>query len=407
MYKTVSGDTFDTISRKVYGVESQSSIIAKANPGVSEPISAGTEIILPTSSLTPVDKLQTTNNNSKTEVALLIDGERFRFWSELQLTRSIDSMDVVKFSAPYDSKNKLFRNLFRPFSFKSVVITVGGEPLFTGVMLSPASLINDSKVISVNCYALPAVLNDSVMPASSYPIAYDNLTIKEWATILGEPFGIDNKFDSPIGVPFERIAIYSKQSVLSFLITLAKQRNLIISNTPRGKLLFHQSVDPGSPVAILRQGEPPLQSVKPVYNPQQYYSHITGIRPTELGRRGIQFTVKNPLLSGVLRVMTFQVPDVSDADVQTAVLAKMGRMFGNMVSYNISVPTWFDAKGNLWKPNTTIILHAHDAMIWTDYEFIIRNVDFRNTKNSLSVTMNLVLPGSFSGKIPKRLPWDE
>ena len=36
-YKILPGDTFEIISRKVYGVETKASIIAGANPGLSEP----------------------------------------------------------------------------------------------------------------------------------------------------------------------------------------------------------------------------------------------------------------------------------------------------------------------------------------------------------------------------------
>lgn len=34
-YKVVQGDTFDRISRKVFGVETKADLIQKANPGVA------------------------------------------------------------------------------------------------------------------------------------------------------------------------------------------------------------------------------------------------------------------------------------------------------------------------------------------------------------------------------------
>ena len=101
------------------------------------------------------------------------------------------------------------------------------------------------------------------------------------------------------------------------------------------------------------------------------------------------------------------MPDTQDADVKAAVEAKIGRMFGNVAFYSITLSTWRDSKNNLWKPNTTLKLNAPAAMIYTDYEFIIRSVRFEQNSISQTATLNLVMPGTFSGKIPETLPWDE
>ena len=116
--------------------------------------------------------------------------------------------------------------------------------------------------------------------------------------------------------------------------------------------------------------------------------------------------MQNPRLNGVLRPMTFDVPDTIDSTVKAAVEAKAGRMFANIVSYDVRVATHRDPNGTRWKSNTTIILRAPDAMVYNDYEFIIRSVDFEKDDKTETATLNLVLPGSFSGKIPDSLPWD-
>jgi len=408
MYNTIVGDTYELIARKVYGFERDANLIRSANPGVIEPLVAGVQLIIPEQQDTPSNVQQSTRAANNSEVAILIDGTRVRFWKDLRITRALDAMDIVEFSAPFDSKNSNFRSTFRPMSYRVVTITIGGVVLFTGRMVSVVPVVDDkNKNVSVSCYSLPGILNDTAMPASSYPVSYDDLNLKEIAINLCKPFGISVEFTGPIGAKFERVAIKSNETVLSFLIELSKQRNLIISSTPSGKLLFHQSINAGASIEILRQGQPPFQSVTPLFSPQSYYSHITGIKPTATGQEGSQITVKNPLLGDVLRVMTFDVNDTPDGAVKSAVEAKMGRMFGNVVSYNVSVPTWHTKSGNLWEPNKTIILNAPDAMIYNDYEFVIRNVSFTNNDTSLSAIMNVVIPGAFAGKIPDSLPWDE
>ena len=82
-------------------------------------------------------------------------------------------------------------------------------------------------------------------------------------------------------------------------------------------------------------------------------------------------------------------------------------MFGDMAAYSIRVATWRDPDGALWAPNTTITLLAPGAMVYKEYEFVIRAVEFEGNRAARVATLELVIPGSFSGKIPEVLPWDE
>lgn len=407
-YSVITGDTFESISRKKYGTEKEADRIARANPGVAEPLTAGTTLTVPTLPDAPQNIQQTAESSTDDEVAILIDGKRFRFWDKVRITRAIDAMDTVEFGAPFDADAPGFRETFRPFSFKTVVITVGGTPLFTGTMVAVSPVLeNAKKVISVSGYSLPGVLNDCTSPASSFPLEFDNQGLREIATAMAAPFGISVDFQADQGAVFERVASEPGKKVLAFLTELAKQRNLIISSSSRGKLTFLQSSEGGQPVARLQQGIAPVLSVTPFFSPQEYYSHITGIEPVVVGLAGSQFTVKNPRLLGVTRPLTFNAPDTLDADVKSAVEAKAGRMFGNMVSYSVRVATWRDPSGKLWEPNTAIKLLAPDAMIYKEYEFIIRSIEFSRDRATETATLNLVIPGSFSGKIPGALPWDE
>jgi len=407
-YTVISGDTFELIARKKYGTEQNASNVALANPGVYEPLTPGTELIIPEIPNAPKDKQQQTASNNNEEVALLIDGKRFKFWDKIRFTDTLDSIDIVEFSAPFDVNLPGFKETFRPFSYQSVVVTVGGDPIFTGTMLTPVPVIeNDNKIISVSCYSLPGVLNDCTPPASMLDkLEFNDQYLREIITTLIAPFGIVVDIQADQGAIFEIVATDPDKKILIFIIELLKQRNLILTNDEQGKLVIWQSVKTGNPVAILRQGATPVLSVTPSFEPQNYYSHITGIDPVTVGLDGSQFTVKNPRLSGVVRPFIFKVPDTIDSTIKAAVEAKAGRMFGNLVSYVVRVNTWRDSTGNRWKSNTTIILQAPDAMIYNEYEFIIRSVDFEKDDKTETATLNLVLPGSFSGEIPDTLPWD-
>lgn len=406
-YSVVVNDTFAKISRKVYGTEIRASQIARSNPGAIEPLNAGTLLTIP--DIPGAPKLLTANNTNtdEDEVTITIDRVRFRFWESVQITRSIDSPDTVSFDAPFEPDLPNFRETFRPFSFKEIRVTVGDIVVFTGtLLLTPPLLEPDRRLVNISGYSRPGVLADCTSPASSLEqLEFNDQGLQQIAGTLAAPFGVSVVFDANQGDIFERVAINPAQKISDFLITLAKQRNLIMSNTTEGELLFLTSVSLGTPVARLTQGNAPLVEVEAFFSPQDYYSHVTAISSVQVGDDGGKFTVKNPFFNTSLRSLTFNAPD-SEGSSKVAAEAKLGRMFGNATAYTVTVATWRDSRGALWEPNTTITVTAPGAMIYTEYEFIVREVSFEVTSTARTATLGLVLPGSFSGEVPRTLPWD-
>lgn len=404
-YTVQQGDTFDAISRRVYGVETGVGLIKSANPGASDPPVAGSSLVIPDAvqSLPPVAP-----SVDPEEVALRLNGERFRAWETVSITRNIDTFDTVEFTAPFEPQDLTFRDTFRPMKFRDAAIDVGGSRLFSGTVLTPApNLTETSRRVTVAAYSRAAVLNDSQPPASLFPLEFNGQTLFEIAAALCAPFGLAAVFLDDPGPAFDKVAIAPTKTVFSSLIDLAKQRGLIITNDENGNLLFQKSVQPGNPVAIFSEGDGPIGAVTPRLNPQKYYSHVTGIQPAATGAAGSQYTVENPHLTGIIRPHTFTANDTKSGDLKTAVEATAGRMFAGAVSYVVPVATWRDSSGELWRPNTNLILQAPGAMIYNPYEFVIRQVTFTRAANSESAALVLMLPGAFSGQIPEAMPWDE
>lgn len=353
-------------------------------------------------------------------VVILIANRLFGAWPSVDIHRQLDSFSSIEFTAPFEADRKEFRDTFRPFSFKSVevrVATILGatpETIFKGTMIgiNPEADPNKS-VVSVTAYALPAVLNDVNAPASAMPIEFAGLSLKEISKHLAALFALDVEFGNDDGPIFDKAKLDIDRGLFDFLTELSGQRNLVITDTPDGKLLFWQSIAAGNPVARLKEGEQPVTAVRATFDPQNYFSEVTGFATARKGRKGksarkgSKFTEQNPRLTTTLRPMSFNVNDADDAGVPEATKAKLGRMLANSSSYQVDVGTWRDPAGNLWEPNTTITLLAPDAMIYGESEFLIRSVSLHQDKDNSSATLGLVLPGAFSGTIPDSYPWDE
>lgn len=343
------------------------------------------------------------------EVKLLIDGTLFRYWQNIRIDMALDNIHTAEFNAPWDPDDATSRSTFKPLSFKSLELTINDEIQFSGRMVTPIPTITpDKSVVTVGCYAYPGVLGECTPGAAALPLEFKKQNLHQIAETLAKPFEISIDAQADPGATFDKFVVDPTQKILKTISDLAKQRNQVISNTTDGKLLFWQSITSGNPVARLEQGLVPLFKVIPNFDTSSYYSELTGLKPMNVrSKKSYQITVQNTLFSDVFRPFTFQVEDTKDADTLAAVESKVGRMFGNMISYSVSLPSWRTPSGDLWTPNTYIELKAPGAMIYERYKFLIRQVVLRKTPASETATLGLVLPGAFSGIQPERLPWDE
>ena len=396
-YNTIAGDTFEAVSRKKYGV-SDGPLIRSANPAMSEPLPTGTTLVIPDRQSTPKDQTGGAAASNPDEVSVVVGGAAFRFWESVSITRSIDQMDTFSLSAPSTK-------VFKPLSFDSIEILIGGAPSFTGTVIDVQPTVTASKLTdSVGGYSVPGVLNDCTPPAGN-PVEFNDQTLSEIATALLAPFGIRAVFNSPAGSAFDTVAIKESEKILFFLSGLAAQQGLVIGSSPTGDLVF-SAPSVGTPVARLKQGSAPLTGVVPTFNPQQYYSDITAIEPVIVGLGGQAHTVKNTTLPYVTRPFTFLVNDAAEGGLKAAAESKAARMFGSAVMYTVDVSTWRTESGELWAPGDTVQLESEAAKVFKPFDFIIRAVTFRASPKFRTASLDLVLPGVFSSKIPERMPWD-
>jgi len=399
-----TGDTFARIARRAYGDDQQAPRIRSANPGISEPIPEGTAVQVPPPRAQDVP--QPIPAESLDEVALLLDGKRFRYWSSVTISRSLDSPDTVSFSTPWDPESSELREAFRPFAFRSMTVTVGGAPLFTGTLVNPEpDLSGEAYTIEASGYSLSGVLGDVTMPDSAWPVELAGLNLQQIAAQLCQPFGLFPVFADGPGAAFETVKMDPGQAVMQFLSDLAGERGLVIGATPQGQPLFHAPA-PGQPIARLVQGEPPILSVAPTFSPQSYYSHVTAQEPTRTGGKGQTHTIRNPHAGDQLRPFVFEVRDAEGGDVPAAAEAKLGRMFGNVVSWEVEVMGWTTPSGQRWAPGRTVSIRAPGAMIYRETQMMIRSVELERSEDSQTATLTLTLPAVWTGEIPEVLPWD-
>lgn len=400
-YSARAGDTFESLARKLYGSEQEADRLRYANPQITEPIPEGAQITYAPTSI----ESKTPAADSPDRVELRLNGGIFRYWESVAITRSLDSVDVIEISAPFDPTDAAQRAAFRPFSFQSVEALIGGVRLFSGtiVQVSPQSGANASRVRLVG-YALAGVLANCT-PPPNLPLEFNGWTLDRIAAELCRPFGVAVSFEAEAGPAFDRIKCARTDRVLEFLADLGRQRGGVWASRPDGGLTFRKSSDAGTPVASLKEFEAPVEAVTTDFDGQNYFSQVSGFEPIGTGSRGSIYTVNNPRVKAV-RPHTFTVTDAIGGDVKTATEAAMGRMFGSAAPYAVSLATWRTPSGELWAPDMTVSLLAPRAMVYSPYKFKVRRAVLRADSDTKTAALELMLPGCLAGEIPESLPWD-
>jgi len=411
-------ETLGKISIKYYGLFSKWTSIRNANPQLvgrnkaidgSPLIYPGDILIIPDEQ--PVNKIALKIPALNTdELAIIVDGNRFNYFTEYSLIQEMDAFDSFSFSAPFDDTNETFINSFKPFSYKQCQVYYGGDLFFNGILLAPQTEANStSKILTLTGYPKCGVLNDCPLPISMFPCEFNNQDLKQIASKMIQPFNIDIDFSESPGNKFEKVTPKMEEKILSFLINLAEQRDLIISNNIEGNLLFWKTKT-GSTIAEIKQDETPFLSCKPTFNPQDFYSHITGVNATSEKKLSQKYTYENTYLTklGVFRPYIFLVQDAKEMDIKKATITKAGKMFGSSCGYQLTLAGHRDKNKNFWRKNTLIMLESPGAMIYKNTKFMIKKVTTSRTSEGGDTTiLDLVLPESYSGVIPNNFPWEK
>ena len=338
-----------------------------------------------------------------------VDGRRFGEWSELDLSIGIDSYRCVSLNGPWDPDRRDMREAFEPLAFPAVTVTIGDELFLTGKVQDVAPSVDASQSsVGVTVYSSPYWLTEICAPPDTLPLEFNGVDLRQIAQrIAGASLGLTVNLDGSPGATFSRVRCKPDEELHGFLAELALQRGFVVSDTASGDLLFRSEGATGSPVARL-EGQP-IGRVSAQFQPGRWFSHINGRACKRAGtQHGSTYTQPNPLYrSSFPRHHCASTGDTGSADVPRATKAMLGRMVASVATYTVEdLPTWRDPSGKLWEPNTTIMITAPGAMIYSETELLIRAVKFKQRGDEETATLELVLPGSFGGTTPKGLPWD-
>lgn len=402
-FRADGGESWNLIARKATGNDLEADKIRRANPGVLEPIQAGTLLQIPIDDVSPVEAL------APGDTKIVVGGQSIGTWDDFELGRSIDAIGKAGFTVPNEPET---RAIFVPMGAAPVVISAG-PTLLTGRCESPVTAnAPDVKTLNISAYSTPGILERSHPPIKAFPLEWENANLLQISNALCLYHGVNCEFQTDPGPVFKRVDIQPGGPVLDFLADLSGQRGSVISSSPYGSMIFWEGVKTGNPVSDIEKGQPGVIDVRMEIDESKYYSSVTGTIPARTKRKGtkdngpgVSFTVKNPLATDQVRPFIAEFSDIDEGELETAVNALAGRIFSKVVSVEVDLAGWLNGKGQIYEPNTTIRVKSPEDYIKNSYEFLIADVALSQNAGSRACSLRLALPGAYSGDIPEVMPW--
>jgi prophage tail gpP-like protein len=406
-FLSIQGDTWVGLSKAYYGHEQNESLIRANNPGVPEQIPAGTLLTIPDDPDSPSPPVAQPADSGKDAVTVKIDGEEFTAFTTLVVEKRLDSFDTVTMIAPWDSSDRNLRRIFKPLKYKPLEVFVGPDLYFLGTMAKVVPVDEIPSTLTLSGYAKPGVLDQCVIPTTRWPMEWFDLNLEEIVKAIVPDFGIKVVFEESAGDVFDEVAASQGQKILNFLTGLAQQRGFIIGNNLAGDIVFRKPTLTESPAVTLRQGDPVIMRILPRIKDEEFFSSITAVEEASLTSEGSSFTKQNPLLKGVFRPTIIVPPDAKPGELPGHADAAYARMLANVVDYQVDLATIRLDDGTILNPGDGVAIEAPDAMIYQTTDFMVDSTTLTMVEKQSTFSMGVVLPGSYAGDPPARLPWEE
>ncbi|MCL2093823.1 MAG: LysM peptidoglycan-binding domain-containing protein [Treponema sp.] len=425
VHRVRQGDTLGSIAVRYLGSSSKWPRITGANPQLAERRKAsdgsplifeGDDLIIPedetasrpTSAYTATETIAL--SDSEQDIEIKIDGKKYTGFTGYELNLAYDTFDTFSFTAPYNEAMVELRDAIVPFAFKPVEIFYDGVLVLKGTLLTPDPELSDkSGEITLQGYPICGILNDSMIPPTKYPLECWGINMRGIADAACEPYNVPVLFDGDIGPDFTEVSIEPTEKIMDFLTKLAKQRNLLFTNTEKGELLFFEAKQERAFVSF-SEGKLPLLGIKPKFAAQAFYSHITGFTKTDSDYPSFSYTLENKYLinKGIMRHHSVTIDDAENlGDLENSVKAYAGRMFADCVAYELEADGHHNPDGERYAKGMTVCVLAPTAMITKETNFIARNIKLvRTAETGKTTTITLILPGSYIGNLPEAFPWE-
>jgi len=339
-----------------------------------------------------------------------VKNKKYDFWDEFRVSLVYDSVgSVFSFVGLFDPDFADHKELFRPLSYPSISIEHNEQTLLTGTILTHrfnvSAIPNNT---SLQGYSTPGVLQDSQIPVSLYPLQSDKRTLTEIADRLVKKFGVSLEVDdivsSEMNKKFDVSIANEGDTVAGYLNSLASQRNIVLSHTKDGALLFTRAKTTGTPKARFEEGAPGV-SISLNTSGQKMTQEITVQRQESIkGKNAGESTLTNPFIP-VFRSRVKSQSSGDDNETESAAKSVLAAQLKN-IKLTIKTDRWewlSDQNSEVMTPNNIITVISPNNFIYNETRFFVEAVELTGDRKKETAVLTCVLPEVYSRETPQNI----
>lgn len=327
------------------------------------------------------------------------------------ITYNYDAIcSTFSLTLPYFELWSVSKNIFKPLKYQQIEITTDeGIPLLKGTILNDTKEATANGVeLALSGYSKTGVLED----CPNVPITSTNnkkLTFKELTEKLIEPFGIELEINRNVVDKCNEIYEFqntkNNESIASFLSKLATLKNIVISSTTDGKLLYTQLNTNIKPIYHFTNTDNTILSIKLACNGQSMHSEIkmngeisiVEDEKSDSEKSGVSSIIKNPLIT-VHRPTEISQGSENNS-VEDATKAALANELQN-INLIIVIRDFKIIEKELLLPGKIISVKNEKIGLYNTTNFIIKNVSLKQDSKGKTSTLNCVLVEAITGEQP-------
>ncbi|MDR1174100.1 MAG: LysM peptidoglycan-binding domain-containing protein [Treponema sp.] len=219
---------------------------------------------------------------------------------------------------------------------------------------------------------------------------YAKSTLQQIADDICSALGFAVKFPDGAGEAFELIeGIPAYETVGKFLQKLAAARGLFVSCDETSALVFQKLHVSEKPVANIDMTGRIATQYETSYDDTLRYHTYAAVSQSGDGKEAHSRGFFDEAVPAA-RQLVFEAGDLDSAGLDLA--AQWAMLKITLQANEIKIPSdkWTDGNGNLWKPNTVVMVQSPALDIPDPRKYLVRGVEFAWTASSRSAQLSLV-----------------
>jgi prophage tail gpP-like protein/phage tail protein X len=423
LYTVKQNDTIHTIERSAYGRVVNRVIQANydllKNRGISDEglpiLYAGDVLFIPIYKNRYFDQPITADFD--TQLLVKLNGIELPGALAGRISRAMNRIaSGFVFDVPFDITSREELDLFRPYTYHTAQLYIGGELYITAVASNwTYSASSDGTIATIECRTTPGEMLECMGMRSSYTFRA-GMSLLKICQEVASPYGITCYSASGTGgvvegesditsEQFGRVEQDITETDAAFLERLALAKGFLLTSRPDGNLLLTRANTKDAPAFRLVYGEAPVLSIGASFDGTKRYRKWMGVTDEE-GVSSISATLYDKSVPRE-RGFVFKADESDEGNIEQAIKWRMSKSIAESAAIPVQVVGWRTPDGELWTENMKGTITAPDVFILRETPVIIESVELTKDAGGDIASLMVVLPESYTTTMPKQpYPWE-